>query len=162
MDRIAVNVFLLIIIHVSALGQQDIRLEALKRGQPGKTSCYDSSTNANGLNKIFIRYLGSKKSDNGNEFKVLTWSRVWGPDKHTTGVIYVYNKKNIYVGRYILGDAWDLPNKVEKNSLIFNKKKKGCDPGAVTRIDFSEGHPKEIFLKCKGEYGDIYSFSTEE
>jgi hypothetical protein len=146
--------------YVAALAQQDIKLKVLLSGQKGRIFCYDSSTKINGTNKIFIEYLGKIHNKDHNEFKILTWSRVWGPNEHTTGSIYIYNIQNKFIGKYVLGDRWDLPMKIKKNSLIFIKQGRGCN--TVTRIDFSEEIPKQIFIKCKGEYGDVYSLSSEE
>jgi hypothetical protein len=71
-----------------------------------------------------------------------------------------YDESNSYLGEYSLGGATDLPQKFEKNELIFNnRRKKDCDPLLTTTIDLSTEIPKEIFIKCRDKYGDIYSFN---
>lgn len=140
-----------------------ITKKVLMKNQVGKVYCFDSSSKENGLNKIFIRYIGKVKTNNGIEYKIVTWSRVWGINHHTTGIVYVYDSNNNYIGKYVLGDSSDLPDKIVNGNLTFtNKHKQDCDANLVTSIDFSRGIPKDIFLKCKGDSGDIYSFSTEE
>jgi len=59
----------------------------------------------------------------------------------------------------VLGAINDLPVKLDCNKLLFdNKQKIDCDQSIMTKIDF-ETIPKDIFLKCNGDQGDIYELS---
>lgn len=147
---------------LGANGQKDIITDVLRKNQVGKEFYFDSSTKEDELDGIYIRYLGIVKTNAGGKYKVLAWNRVWGPNKHTIGIVFIYGLKNEFVGKYHLGSGFDLPNKIENDSLIFsNKYKTNCDTNLVTKISFGKGLPKEFFLKCKGEYGDIYALSQK-
>lgn len=140
----------------------DIMITVLKKNKANKAFLFDSSSKEDGLYKIYVTYLGTVTANNKG-VKIITRKTVWGSNQHTSGAIYIYDEKNKYVGKYVLGSGFDLPNKVQKSQLIFsNKNKPGCDPKLITEIDFSKEIPKKIFLKCKGEHGDVYSFSTEK
>jgi len=61
----------------------------------------------------------------------------------------------------VLGASNDLPIKLDKNELFFyNTTKNECDQSLVTKIDFSE-IPKNIFIKCSGELGDVYALNLD-
>jgi hypothetical protein len=55
----------------------------------------------------------------------------------------------------------DLPTKMENGCLIFKNTDENCDKNLTTIIDLRNGLPKKFFRKCKGNYGDIYSFDNE-
>ncbi|MGE7774160.1 hypothetical protein ACQKLP_05520 [Chitinophaga sp. NPDC101104] len=156
--------FVLILICTAqvSLAQNAIRLDVLKKSQIGKKYCYDSTTSDNQGNKVYITYLGRITSNSGDVIKVLTWSRVWGPNNHTTGTIYLFDKFNKYRGKYELGDQWDLPTKIEKQQLVFIRKNSNCTPGLTSKADFSQGIPRKLFIRCKGESGDLYNYSTRK
>ena len=145
---------------LSAYGQNDIIKEVLEKNLAGKEFYFDSSTTKDGLDKIYIKFLGEIKTFAGRKYKILTWKRVWGSNKHTTGVVFVFSSKNEFVGKYYLGSSFELPDKIEDSNLIFtNKGKPDCETNLITKVSFCKGLPKEFFLKCKGEYGDVYTLS---
>ena len=142
--------------------KNDILLMVLKKDQVNKTFLFDSSSEKDGLYKSYITYLGPVNANN-KVLKIVTQKNIWGSNQHTSGIIYIYDNKNQYVGKYSLGSGFDLPIKIQKSYLIFtNEYKKDCDPNLTTTIDFSMEIPQIIFLKCKGEHGDVYSFPIEK
>jgi hypothetical protein len=160
------SVFFVIVVfisHQTSFGQGKVLLSVSKKDKVNKIYSFDSSTKENGYDKTFVKYLGNIQTDRGEVFKVLSLARIWGKNRHTSGVIYIYNYINKFVGKYSLGSSSDLPDKVADNHLFFtNRHKSDCDSKMVTEVDFSKKIPKEIFLKCKDASGDIYTFSTEE
>lgn len=147
---------LLFLARSHSFGQGQLLVSVLKSNRLCKVYSFDSSTKRNGYNKIFVTYLGEIKAAK-EVIKVVCWSRVWGINRHTTGIVYLYDKANKYIGNYTLGSSSDLPDKIENCNLIFtNKRKSDCDSTLITKVNFTVGMPKEIFLKCKGESGDIY------
>jgi hypothetical protein len=141
-------------------GQENELLEVLKKNEPSKEFFFDHSTKKDGSDKVCVKYLGAVKNSMNGAFKVVTWSRVWGKNRHTSGSIYIYDKQNKYLGKYILGSKQDLPIKISECYLVFsNKSKVDCDEIIETKINFCNNLPKELFIKCKGESGDIYSLS---
>jgi hypothetical protein len=146
----------------TVFSQSDIRVKVLKMNVPDKVMLFDSSTKSNGINKIYVTFLGCVNSKNG-QYKILTWKRIWGSNQHSTGRIYIYNGSNKFLGYYSVGSGTDLPTSVFKNQLLFtNKFRPSCDSNLVTKVNFANGLPKEFFLKCKGDYGDIYKLSLRE
>lgn len=139
----------------------DILQMVLQKNQANKVFSFDSSNKKNGFYRIDITYLGIV-STNNTPFKIITRKIVWGPNQHSSGTVYLYDFKNHYVGKFSLGSGLDLPNKVQKNEVIFsNRDKQDCDSKLITALDFSKEIPQKIFLRCKGDYGDVYSFSKE-
>ena len=115
------------------------------------------------LSKIIITYLGIATTKNKQRFKILTQHLTWGPNRHTSGRILVFTNKNQFAGQYHLSDGRYLPEKLKNNKLIFtNRYKSDCDIQLVTTVDLKNGLPKKIFLKWKGKFGDLYSFSNDD
>ena len=128
-----------------------------------KPHSFDNSNKTNIHDETILTYLGFINSHGGRIFKVLTSEYIWGPSYHTYANIYIFNDNNKYVGQYHLGDALDLPVKLEKGNLIFtNIDNESCDRNLVTTISINKGLPRNLFIKCKGEYGDLYSFSSDD
>lgn len=112
-----------------------------------------------------VKFIGQVRTKTHINYKVLLSARIWGKNYHTTGVIFLYDTSNKYVGKYVLGDMFDLPSKIENNKLIFMNEVKNsdCDSNIITEISFDDGIPSKIFLKCKGEYyRGVYSFTSSE
>jgi hypothetical protein len=87
----------------------------------------------------------------------------WGLSHRATSRILVFNKYNHYVGNYYVSSVYDIPDKLTNGKLIFkNDDNPDCDKSIATIVDLNLGIPKQFFLKCKGEHGDLYSFSHDE
>lgn len=148
--------------NASCQNSKDPILIVLTKQAIGKTFSFDSSVNKIEKNLIQITYLGKVETKTHINYYILTWARIWGVNEHTTGVILIYNTDNKYVGKYVLGSMYDLPNKINKNSLIFNNERKAyCDKSIDTRISF-DSIPQNIFIRCKDNDGDIYSYSANK
>lgn len=142
----------------SCQGKRDPILFVLSRHVIGKTFSFNFSKSANEKNTIKVKYLGKVKTKAHVEYSVLTWARIWGSNEHTTGVVFLYTANNKYAGKYVLGSMFDLPSEIEGNNLIFtNEIKEDCDKSIVTKVSF-DSIPQNIFIRCKGDYGDIYSY----
>jgi hypothetical protein len=130
----------------------------LKRGEVGKTISFDQTKGEN-YDSLVLKYLGDIKTKKGQHLKILTSRWYWGISKRGTSRIVVFNQKNQYLGDYYLSMTYEVPDKIEGTSLVFiNKKESDCTPNVVTKVSFQNGIPRRFFLKCKGQYGDIYSF----
>ncbi|WP_418360265.1 hypothetical protein [Sphingobacterium detergens] len=144
-----------------AQNKEDIVLSVLSKNLVGKTFKFDLSDKKDYLNEVSITYLGEIHTKAKEKYYIVSWGRVWGANKHTTGSILLYDNKKRYFGNYVLGALNDLPLKLDKNKLFFyNTDKKECDQSLVTKIDFSE-IPKNIFIKCNGELGDLYELDLD-
>jgi len=101
------------------------------------------------------------KTKKGTTYKILNSVWIWGLSHRATSRLLIYNRLNQYIGQYHVTLTSDLPHSVKNNQLIFINSEDDCDPKLITRIDLSKGIPKQFFLKCKGNMGDIYTFSSE-
>lgn len=107
----------------------------------------------------FLRYLGTIHDLKHKQYKILNSIWVWGLSHRATNRILIYNDKNIFIGQYAVTMTYDLPEKIINNRLAFlNAKEKKSDCNANTYIDFGQGPPKEMYVKCKGNSVDIWSF----
>ena len=157
-------IFMLLITDISAFGQlrdRGIRQKVLKTEIIGKEYKFvhrDSTVTR-------LKYLGKAKVKDGSEYKILTSLWLWKFSSGATSRILIYNVANRYIGQYWVGMPYDLPNSLINNQLIFlNSDNWGdnCDIKLITRVDLSSGLPKNLFIKCKGNRGDIYPFFSSK
>lgn len=119
--------------------------------------------NEKGGTETRLKYLGQVATKSGKSFKVMNSIWLWGLSCRATSRILIFDYQNRYVGEYFVGMTYDLPNKLSDGKLLFKNNERGdCDKKLVTVVDLKTGLPKQFFLKCKGDFGDIYSFSTED
>jgi hypothetical protein len=115
-----------------------------------------------GPGETHLKYLGKVVTIDGQVLKIMNSCWFWGLSHRATSRILIFNGKNQSVGNYGLLLTSDLPDKLENGKLIFsNSDNEDCDKKLITTIDFASGIPGQFFLKCKGEYGDIYTFSRD-
>ena len=152
-------VFLLIakFVYAQKSKAEDIRLHVLRANHIGKT--YKFKTEDSSL--TYLRLLGSVHTVEGKSYKILTSVWIWGLSHRATSRILVFTNNNMYVGNYYLTTTDDVPNYIKNNKLVFLNKARDCDSHLVTYLNFSNGVPKQFFRKCKGSYGDIYTFATD-
>ncbi len=155
---------ILLIAGISAFGQlhdKDIRQKVLRKGVIGKEYKFvhhDKTVS-------YLKYLGKVKTHDDSGYKILTSIWLWGLAHRATSRILIYNGANRYIGQYYVTMTYDLPNNLEKNQLIFlnsDNFDSGCDMKLITRIDLSKGLPEKLFINCKGNSGDLYSFSKND
>jgi hypothetical protein len=155
-------VFLVSLIYLK-LNCQDLKKSVLIKNQINKEFFFDSTNTSIGQNLLYITYLGVIKDNSEEKFKIVIWRRIWGVNSHTNGIIYIYDTNNNYLGKYMLGAASDLPNRIRNNKLFFkNTSNQNCKKSITTKISFSNGIPAQIFLRCKGKNGDVYVFEKSD
>lgn len=138
-------------------GTGDIRIQVLRLNHIGKTYKFNTKDNT----VTHLRFLGRIYTIDGKNYKILTSIWRWGLSQRATSRILVYTGKNKYVGNYYLTTTDDVPNYIRNNKLVFFNKGGACDSKLVTYVSFENGLPKEFFRKCKGNDGDVYSFSPD-
>jgi hypothetical protein len=117
---------------------------------------------SDGTDETNLRYLGIVVTANGQNLKIMNSCWFWGLSHRATSRILIFNDKNLYLGNYYLNTTFDLPDRLQNGKLIFkNIDKCDCEKNLTTEVDFSQGIPKNIFIKCKGDEGDLYIFSPE-
>ncbi|MBV7534035.1 hypothetical protein [Chitinophaga sp. sic0106] len=122
---------------------------------------YFFSRSGNEIDELNITYLGYIVQTNGDSLRVLNCINYTGQNpgsRRGNGKVYIYDIKNGNFGFYSVGSAKAVPSRVEKGDLIFDTHYDDCN--AATRIRLSDSIPKEIFINCNKEGGDIYSFEN--
>jgi hypothetical protein len=164
MPRIFYTLLVVAITRSLSYGQgydQQIRLEVLRHNDVNKEYKY---TNKKDQTTTLLKYLGQVKTTSGASYKILTSVWLWGQSHRATSRILIYDSFNRYIGQYHVDMIYDLSNAVKGTQLVFlnsDNLGSGCDLHAVTYIDLSNGLPKQIFIKCKGDAGDVYSFERD-
>jgi len=129
--------------------------KSLTNGIIGKKHVFNT-TDKDGFQETEVIYLGAVRSKS-KTYKIVTCAFIWGVNRHTNGSIYIFDAFNNELGKYQLGDMFDLPNKTSGTKLIFDKSgHTGCN--AKTQIDFKGTLPKELFIRCTSDGGDMYQF----
>jgi hypothetical protein len=113
-----------------------------------------------GATALQLNYLGLVHTNSNQQYKILTAVWTWGLSGRTTSRILIYNRYNHYVGNYYMNTASDLPDKLEQGKLIFINNSTDCEYNNLT-IDLRKGLPKEIIVKCQGDFGTLSIFSSE-
>jgi hypothetical protein len=132
----------------------------LNQDQIGKEYSFSKSI-PNNYDSLVLIYLGEIKSKGGQIYKIITSRWYWGMSPRATSRIVIFNGNKEYLGDYYLTMTYDVPDKIEGSSLVFtNNKNSDCDSNLVTKISFKNGIPRKFFLKCKGKFGDIYTFES--
>jgi len=137
------------------------RQTVLRQNKVGQVVVFDRSKPGD-YNRTELTYLGRITSKEKKTYKIVTSNWFWGSLPRATGKILIFDGRNKYIGNYYVTMIYDLPDKIEDNELVFvNDANDDCDPKLITKVSFQGGPPKQFFLKCKGNSGDIYSFSTQ-
>lgn len=156
---IIVSIFLLVYeLSFGQVADNNIWRQVLKTQIIGKEFAFGKWTKG-GNTETHLKYLGRVKTNSGHTYKIITSFWIWGLSHRATSRIVIFNGDNKYIGDYYLSTIYDLPDKLENGNLIFNNSGPDCDSKISTIIDLKNGLPKEFFRKCKGEYGDIYTFA---
>lgn len=162
MKRVAFLILVFLFAAKSIIAQrntktEDIRLQVLRLNHIGKTYKFNTEDHT----VTHLRFLGSIHTIEGKNYKILTSVWNWGLSQRATSRILVYTERNKYIGNYYLTTTDDVPDYIKNNKLVFINKGSACDPKLVTYISFDHGLPKEFFRKCKGSYGDSFTFSSD-
>jgi hypothetical protein len=144
---------------IAQIDDRFIQSKVLKREEVGRTFIFGEWKEI-GETSTHLKYLGSVKTIQGKTFKIVTSARHWGQSHHITSKILIYNSKNQYVGEYNIGSVIDLPLELQNGELVFYNANDSCDTSPQTRVTFRKGLPYKFFIKCRGKYGDFYSFSS--
>lgn len=107
-------------------------------------------------------YLGNIKTNKGEVLKILNniiYTGSLEDSKHANASINIYSSDNKYIGTYVVGPTWFLPNKIEGSSLVFDYNNRSCNQ--KTLINLSDSIPESIFVNCTEKGGDFYNFKKE-
>ncbi|ACU60505.1 hypothetical protein [Chitinophaga pinensis] len=149
----------LIQIFLTACSQNtDYPKQVVEKGEVGKQFEYEIKGDPD-RTRYRMTYIGSIKTKSDTTLKFLNLINITGGfdsrKAHYTGAVLLYDQHNNYLGDYAVQDTLSLPVRVEGTTLVFSGQQ---DCNAITKIDFSNEIPKEIFIKCVGDSGDFYPF----
>jgi hypothetical protein len=163
MARHLTTIILTFLLTISAKGQisyQEMQQQVLDKNFVDSLFVFGKWTER-GSDETQLKYLGKLTTADGQVLKIMNSCWIWRLSHRATSRILIFDDKNQYVGNYYLYKD-DLPDRIENGKMIFtNKDKEDCEKDLITKIDFSQGIPKELFIKCKGDESELYVFSTD-
>jgi hypothetical protein len=112
--------------------------------------------------EYYITYLGEIENKSISKIKFLNcvvYTGLYEDSKRASGAVILYNSNNDFLGMYQIGGASAVPSKVEGSNLVFSYNDESCDQ--TTSINFLDSIPKQIFINCSKDGGDLYSFTKE-
>lgn len=98
------------------------------------------------------------KIDSNNKYLVLNHIVYTGQfldAKRANASIIFYNQNGNFVGYYSVGSKVLLPSRIEKGKMYFTYKG-DANCNSETVVDITNMLPKELFVTCNGEKGDLY------
>ncbi|PIF47741.1 hypothetical protein CLU96_4810 [Chryseobacterium sp. 52] len=110
------------------------------------------------IDEQVVKYLGSIITSKNDTLKILNsihYTGIYEDSKRGNGQVYIYNSHNKLLGFYNLGSALAVPSSIDNKSLIFRYNNESCNQ--VTKISLKDSIPKQIFVQCTKEGGDIYN-----
>lgn len=114
---------------------------------------------------IYLGNIVNKENDTLRFVNLVRYSGYQEGARRGNGSFLIYDSNYKEIGRYYVGGASDVPDKVEGDSLYFNSSVQNEDCDQITAVGFKDSIPSEIFIGCTKEgeksTGDIYSFSKK-
>ncbi len=136
------------------------RLLVLNENNPNQDYNFDKKGKE--IDQQVINYLGNVVTTKGDTLKIVSsinYTGLYEDSKKGGGEIYIYSNKNIQIGYYYLGSALAVPTKLENNrDLLFDYNNDLCNQ--KTKISLKDSIPKNIFIQCTKEGGDLYNFKA--
>jgi hypothetical protein len=120
---------------------------------------YIFKINGKSIDEINIIYLGNIKTNSGRVLKFIrtvNYMGLYEDSRRANGQVFIYDKENKRLGFYYVGGSLDVPSKIAGSDLIFSYNNEQCNQ--TTSISFIDSIPKQIFLACTEEGGNLYTF----
>lgn len=114
-----------------------------------------------GILEYKVKYLGRIKTLNGDSLYFITnivFTGLYEDSKRASCTLNIYDDNSNKIGYYYVGGAKDASQKIEGSRLVFKSNSDGCNQS--TDINFKDSIPKQIFIKCTTEEGDLYTFEN--
>ncbi|MCL9807720.1 hypothetical protein NAT51_19540 [Flavobacterium amniphilum] len=111
------------------------------------------------VEEIEAIYLGNLNSD-FNKYKIIYSVGYYGNTSSSlsaTSILTIFDEKNILKGFYNIGPKLEKLPYIKANNLIFPPDTVN-DCNMINKIDFSKKIPKDFFIECKNQMGDIYNY----
>lgn len=113
------------------------------------------------IDEQVVTYLGNIITSKTDTLKILNYvhyTGIYEDSKRGNGQVYIYNVNNKLLGFYNLGSADAVPRNIDDKELIFKYNNESCNQ--TTKISLKDSIPKQIFIQCTKEGGDIYNLET--
>ncbi|MBK7132262.1 MAG: hypothetical protein IPH69_05370 [Bacteroidales bacterium] len=162
MARHLTIIALTFLLTISAIGQTsylDMQQQVLKKNIVDSLFVFGKWTEE-GPGETHLKYLGRVVANDGKVLKIMNSCWFWGLSHRATCTILIFNENNQPLGNYSGLMIYELPDKFVNGKLIFLNTDKEC-LSITTTIDFGNGIPEHIFIKCKEDYGNKYTFSRD-
>ena len=114
------------------------------------------------IDEISITYLGETKTKQDKVLRFLNSTNFTGlyeDARRANSSIYIYDGTGHKLGSYYVGSLNSLPNKIEDGRLIFLYSNETCNQ--TTSISFTDSIPRQIFVSCTKNGGNLYTFQTK-
>lgn len=137
-------------------------LKVLEKADPKEIVFFDL-VDAENPDLSRLQYLGIIDNGEGVKLKVLTRFIVTGNEYNTRGAssIELYDSDNKLYGQYPVGFSDDLPDAIEDGDWIYLRDIEGCEKRRNYIIKLDGKLPKEIFIPCDKDGGNLFSFVKE-
>lgn len=115
-----------------------------------------------GYEKLEVIYLGEIQTVKHKRLGIIVSNYFFGIDSTSlrcNSKLQLFDLDIGKIGFYNIGNLDSAPNRIEKNSIVFEYKNENCE--STTLISFENNIPSEIFIICQDERGDIYNFETK-
>lgn len=132
------------------------RLLVLEENTPNQD--FEFVKKGNNIDEQVIKYLGNIVTSEKDTLKILNtvhYSGIYEDSRRGNGQVRIYDSNNQLIGFYNLGSALAIPNYISDKELIFKYKNDQCNQ--TTKISLKDSIPKQIFIQCTKDGGDIYS-----
>lgn len=127
-------------------------------GKKIKFSISDSS-----IYEVEAIFLGKVKIGPITNIKILNvtyFTGLYRDALRAKSEILIFNNGNEIMGKYEVGAIDNLPTEIISESKLLFLPQGECD--LKTTIDFSDGPPNIIFIKCTEKGGNLYKFLSRE
>ncbi|WP_080776609.1 hypothetical protein [Chryseobacterium phocaeense] len=114
------------------------------------------------IDEQVVTYLGNITTPKKDTLKILNsvhYTGIYEDSKRGNGQVYIYTVHNKLLGFYNLGSADAVPSNIDDEGLIFKYNNGSCNQ--TTKISLKDSIPKQIFIQCTKEGGDIYNLETD-
>lgn len=115
-----------------------------------------------GVLEYKVTYLGKIKNSRRGDLLFLNnvvFTGLNEDSKRASCTVNIYDGNKNIIGYYYVGGVIDAPQKVEGSDLVFYYNNERCNQS--TLINFKDSIPRQIFISCTKEGGDVYTFAKE-
>lgn len=146
------------LLSVSSYAQESMQAQVILKANVVDSTFVFGKWNAKEGTELHLTYLGSVTTFEGTILKFMNRAFIFGLSHRMSTRLYVFSAENRFLGYYILGGKYDMPDRLENGMLIFEPNN-GC--AAIRSIDMRMGILPLFFKECKDGRGNVYYFEKD-